>query len=83
MKAPISVRMLLALTTAVFLTAALANATGGQAAPWRLLQSSDGMLWVLADGIKHRISPDPWPDAARYGREQGTVFAHHSSYPAS
>jgi hypothetical protein len=36
--------------------------TAAQSAPWSLVQSSDGVLWVLTDGARHRIAPQPIGD---------------------
>jgi hypothetical protein len=33
-----------------------------QGAPWRLVHAGDGTLWVIADGARHQITPDPIGD---------------------
>jgi hypothetical protein len=48
--------------------------TAAQSAPWSLAQSSDGVLWVLADGARHRISPQPIGDTVLASIPEGTPW---------
>ena len=46
----------IAAVLAAFILGSLATASA-QPAPWRLVEATDGALYVIADGVRHRIFP--------------------------
>lgn len=62
--------IIVALSAATSLTAVWA-----QASPPQLYQVSDGSLWVVADGMKHRITPQAVADERLAGVPEGAAWA--------
>jgi hypothetical protein len=62
-----------------------------QSAPWMLLQSPDGTLWIVADGTRHRATPlvvddatvAIYPEAAPWIGQLGAAAPEHVAVAAT
>jgi hypothetical protein len=52
-----------AIVTGLVIVGLASGVAVAQSAPWRLVQTGDGSLHVIADGFRHRIAPAPIADA--------------------
>ena len=67
-----------AMAAAVILIVSLASMAAAQSAPWRLVQPSDGSLWVIADGVRHRVAPANIADAELAAIPEGGAWSDGS-----
>ena len=52
----------------------IVGSVSAQEAPWRLVQTSDGTLYVVAAGVRHRITPAALPDGVVAAISEGAAW---------